>query len=96
MTQLMLDIIRTCTGHIYLICFKVTHHNAANTLASAQDDQQLHCADPFQYDVQEGTYPHHCCHFQIHSWWSLQGTVHSVGKMTVGNTQKLEVKHNDK
>lgn len=48
-------------------CFKMTHHSLANTSTSVRDDQQLHCADPFQYDVREGTCPHHCCRFQIHS-----------------------------
>lgn len=73
----------------------MTHHSAANASAHIPDEEQLHCADPLQYDVQEGTYPHHCYHFQIHSWWSLQGTVHSVGMMTVHNTQKLEVLQHD-
>jgi hypothetical protein len=72
----------------------VTHHNAANTSASAQDELQLHCVDPFQYGVQEGTYPHHCCHSQTHSWWSLQGTVHNAGMMTVCNIKKLEFENN--
>jgi hypothetical protein len=73
----------------------MTHHSAANASAHIPDERQLHCADPFLYDVQEGTYPHHCYHFQIHSWWSLQGTVHSVGMMTVYNTQKLEAFQHD-
>jgi len=67
-----------------------THHSAANTSASAQDGLQLHCVDPFQYGVQEGTYLHHSCHFQTHSWWSLQGTVHNAGMMTVYNIKKLQ------